>query len=463
MTGAPDVALDIDTALPIVAGVFAEHAAINRLPSLAWGVVDHGELVASANELSVYRIASMTKSFTCAAVLTLRDEGRIALDDPIARHAPELARVAGPTTDSPAITVRHLMTMSSGLATDDAWADRHLDVTDEELDRWLGPGAAFAAAPGTMFEYSNLGFGLLGRVVQHATGASVQQLVTERLVVPLGLRDTSWVEPRGAVVGYRADGDSGIEPALGDGAIAPMGGLFTTVADLARWVGFLGDAFPARDDPDDAPLSRASRREMQQVQRAFAPRTVVARDGRVRTVAGGYGLGLNVLHHDGLGWVVSHSGGLPGYGSNMRWVPGVGIGLIALANATYAPMAEATAAVLDALHGAGLVHASRPPVTPAVRAAADALSALHERWDDVTATTLFADNIAPDIPLVDRRATAERLREEHGPLRLARIEAQSATAAIAVLHGPASEVRIEFQLAPIAPPRVQWYEAAATA
>ena len=73
---------------------------------------------------SVFRIASMTKSFTAATILGLRDEGLLSLDDPIARHVPELAGLHGPTADAPPITIRHLLTMASGLATDDPWGDR---------------------------------------------------------------------------------------------------------------------------------------------------------------------------------------------------------------------------------------------------------------------------------------------------------------------------------------------------
>ena len=108
-----------------------------HIPGVAYGVVVGGELVhargigtlrvgeeAPPDADSVFRIASMTKSFTAATILGLRDEGRLALDDPIARHVPELAELRGPTADSPAITVRHLLTMSAGLATDDPWGDR---------------------------------------------------------------------------------------------------------------------------------------------------------------------------------------------------------------------------------------------------------------------------------------------------------------------------------------------------
>src|SRR5688572_25070606 len=122
----------------IAHAAFAQHRELDRVPVMAAGVVIDGELVAfsgfGAGPDSLLRIASMTKCFTAAAVLILRDEGKLDLDTPIARYAPEFASLAGPTADSPPITLRHLLSMSGGLATDDPWADRHLDIGDDELD-----------------------------------------------------------------------------------------------------------------------------------------------------------------------------------------------------------------------------------------------------------------------------------------------------------------------------------------
>ena len=139
---------------------------------------------------TVFRIASMTKSFTAAAVLRLRDDGVLALDDPL----PELAHV-GPTADSPPITLRHLLSMQSGITHDDPWGDRHLDIGATELDALLAAGPTFAAAPGTAFEYSNLGYGVIGRVVERITGERVQALVDRLLVDPLRLPRTTWTQP----------------------------------------------------------------------------------------------------------------------------------------------------------------------------------------------------------------------------------------------------------------------------
>ena len=143
----------------------------------------------------------------------------------------------------------------------------------------------FAVPPATAFEYSNLGFAVIGRVVERHTGERLQDLVDELLLQPLGLQRTTWLRPRHDdwARPYRVEDDAAVpdDAPLGDGALAPMGGLWSTVEDLARVMAFFDDAFPARDGGDDGPLRRSSRREQQQVQRAA---------GVARTEATGEGL-----------------------------------------------------------------------------------------------------------------------------------------------------------------------------
>ncbi|QQS13603.1 MAG: beta-lactamase family protein [Rhodospirillales bacterium] len=403
---------DLKTRIARVAhAAYAQHRELCGVPAMAAGVVVDGELVAfsgfGARRHSLFRIASMTKSFTAAAALTLRDEGRLDLDRPIADYAPEFAGLRGPTSDSPAITTRHLLSMASGLATDDPWGDRHLDIADAALDAVVRAGPLFAATPGTVFEYSNLGYALIGRVMHRASGARPQELITERLLRPLGMTRTVWEAkdaPAGTdvIVGVRSD-DGAPEPTPRDGGLAPMGGLWSTVADLAKWVDFLADAWPARDGADRGPLSRASRREMQRIGTAAEPFESRSADGTTWPFTGGYGLGLQIGHDAALGEVVEHSGGLPGYGSNMRWVKGTRLGLIALGNSTYAPMRLATRRALAALAAAGI--ARRPAITapPALVQAGTALFALLIDWDAARARALFADNVAPDDKLARRQ------------------------------------------------------------
>jgi CubicO group peptidase (beta-lactamase class C family) len=462
-----------------VRALAASAAERHRVPSIAYGVIGPGGLAAAGgigdpgdgagppDERTLFRIASMTKSFTAAAVLHLRDAGRLALDDAVVTHVPAAAGLAPPTSDSPAITVRHLLSMASGLTTDDPWADRHLDVARPDLLGWLTEGACFAAAPGTVFEYSNLGYGILGQVVEAVAGARLQEYVSATFLTPLGMTDTVWdaahARPGARLARpYRTvDGVAVVDqPPLANGAFGPMGGLWSTVADLAVWVTFLADAFPPRSGPDDGPLRRASRRELQQVARAIPAGLVRDEvDGPARLVAGGYGMGLEVRQHFVLGTMVTHSGGLPGFASNMRWLPERGVGAVALGNLTYAPMGILTRDVLELLHERGAL----PPVAtldaPALERAAVDLCALLSRWDDGRAAALFADNVALDDTLERRAAAAGRLRERHGELRVDSVTPERATRGRAELAGERGRVQLTLQISPRPPVRVQRYEA----
>jgi CubicO group peptidase (beta-lactamase class C family) len=453
-----------------VDALVAAFAAERRCPSVVWGVVRGGELAchgtygsvrgAPPTERTVYRIASMTKSFSAAMTLLLRDEGTLRLDDPIGDHAPELGHLRSPTSDAPPITIRDLLAMSSGLVGDDPWADRHLDLTDAELDALVADGLVFARSTGACFEYSNLGYALLGRVVLRATGVRLRDHVTERLLRPLGLRDTTWDQPDHDdwALPLRWLDDQWVEelPTPPDGTIAPMGGLWTTIADLARWIAFLADGFPARDGADEGPLNRASRREMQTPQRYAGQRTL-----RELRIPASYGYGTTVLDEPTHGTVVGHSGGLPGYGSNMRWRPGGSIGVLAMSNTTYAPMTELAARIHDLVAEQGVVPADEPTPTPTVMRLADALIEVLTAWSagepvtDRRLEEVFADNVGPDDAF-DRRA---RQAAEHGPITVS--DRRATSDASAELRGTTLDGRpatVTFALSPCRPPRIQAYE-----
>ena len=178
---------------------------------------------------------------------------------------------------------------------------------------------------------------------------------------------------------------------LGDGEIAPMGGLWTTVAEPARWTSFL-----AADDTDDVEdrgtgLSAATRREMATMHTWAGTASIAGRSG-----PSGYCFGLRRFVDAELGALVDHSGGLPGYGSNMRWAAGRGVAAIALANVTYAPMADLTMQLLVELHRQGVLQAEPAPDAPLLREASSRLVELLSSWSDETATVLFADNVVLD-------------------------------------------------------------------
>ena len=118
-----------------IAHPFDEHHARGASPSVVWAVFDqtsvvHADARGTLGDGSIpgpdtaYRIASCTKSFTAAAVLSLRDEGRLGLDDPITRYVSAFSGDTMPSSDSPVPTIRMLLTMSGGLPTDDPWGDK---------------------------------------------------------------------------------------------------------------------------------------------------------------------------------------------------------------------------------------------------------------------------------------------------------------------------------------------------
>ena len=134
----------------------------------------------------------MTKSFTAATVLLLRDEGRLRLDDPVATHVPELQGQRPSHAGAPPITLRHLLSMSAGFPGDDPWGDRQQDLDLDRFAEFLERGQSFAWMPGTEFEYSNLGYAILGRVISNVTGQEYRDVVRSRLLEPMGMTSTGY-------------------------------------------------------------------------------------------------------------------------------------------------------------------------------------------------------------------------------------------------------------------------------
>jgi len=469
-----------DEALAAVDATFERFFTETGAPGVAFGIVEAGRLVhAGAHGVArladgapptadtQFRIASMTKSFTASTILMLRDEGRLGLDDAVASHVPELARWRPWSSDSPAISIRHLLTMTAGLPTDDPWGDRQQGLPIDAFGRFLGDGVSLAGPPGVRFEYSNLGYAILGRIVASVTGTEYGAAVRDRLLSPLGLRagfEVDSIPPDLRAAGYvrRADAWQA-EPIDGHGAFAPMGGLWASVRDLARWVGEFTDAFPARDDPDDGhPLGRASRREMQQAHAAMGPElSWTSADAAPDLQSAGYGYGLFVLHDLALGRIVGHGGGYPGFGSHMRWHPASGLGVVALANARYAPVGRLTLEALRILVPSAAARVRRPAPWPETAAARDAVERLLASWDDEVANGLFAMNVELDEPRADRRAAFAKLQGSHGTLRRDDPETETTLGPAHLewwLRGERGRVRIEMILDPESPPRVQWLE-----
>jgi CubicO group peptidase (beta-lactamase class C family) len=381
------------------------------------GTAGYRELArrAPVDSATVFRIASMTKSFTAVAILQLRDAGKLALDDPVERYVPELAGLRYPTSDAPKITIRHLLSHSAGFPEDNPWGDQQLADTDEELSRMMRGGIPFSTAPGTGYEYSNYGFAILGRVVANVSGMPYARYLEEHVLRPLGMRHTTLeaaaVPAERLAHGYRWQDDAWLEERqLPDGAFGPMGGILTSVGDLGRWVGFLLDAWPPRDGADEGPLRRASRREMQQVARYNgASAAYDSATGTVQLSAGGYGYALGVRETCRWHTSVSHTGGLPGFGSLMRWLPERGVGIVALGNRTYTGWSGVAAEALELLARSGALVPRAPRPAPVLLERRAQVSRLVAHWDDALADSVAAMNLFQDESRDRRRAAIQRL------------------------------------------------------
>lgn len=373
---------------------------------------------------SVFRIASMTKSFTAAAALLLRDEGLLTLDEPVRTYVPELRGAPWNPTDSPALTLRHLLTMSAGLATDDPWADRQESLTPAEFSSLLDDGSRFAAPPGTTFGYSNLGYAIIGRAISNVSGTPYHEFVRSRLLGPLGLKSTCFsadeVGSDRLVTGHRKFGDVW-EPLPFDqpGEFSSIGGLYSCLQDLATWIGgFVAAIGPIGSHGHDHPLSRASRREMQQLHR-FVSVAAIATDRQDEPRAArakGYGYGLNVEHDNRWGTIVGHSGGYPGFGSHMRWHAGSGMGVLVCGNGMYAPAGRPGASALDLIMGEIAARDRPSPPWPQTVAMQADVQRLILDWDEMLADRLFAVNMDLDLPRNRRRANIQAVVDQLGPV-----------------------------------------------
>jgi CubicO group peptidase (beta-lactamase class C family) len=300
-----------------------------RYPSLAAAVLRDGELIwatavgaadvegaVDATPDTQYRIGSITKTFTAAAIMQLRDAGKLDLEDTLDKHVEGAAH---------APSIRRLLSHASGLQRethDDSWLTLRFAPADEllaTLDR-----AELVLAPGQRYHYSNLAFALLGIVVERVSGQSYMDYIRERFFAPLGLTRMSFEPEQPAATGYVSQPYAdGVWQALDveTGAWASAGQLWGTVGDLCRWGAFLAD-------PDEAILSKRSAEEM---------RTVQVIDEHERWLSG-YGLGLQ-LRRDGDRILAGHSGSMPGFIARLYYSPREKVVAAALTNASDAVLA----------------------------------------------------------------------------------------------------------------------------
>ncbi|GGB14707.1 serine hydrolase [Puia dinghuensis] len=471
------VTQDITAAIPTIDRLYRSYAQHNHYPALVYGIVAGGKLLhtgatgfsnlqkkIAADSTSDFRIASMTKSFTTVAILQLRDAGKLKLDDPASLYIPGLTRQNRSNSDAPAITIRNLLTHSAGFPEDNPWGDRQLEATDDQLMALVQQGISFSNSPGIYYEYSNLGFTLLGHIIKKVTGQPYEEYITDHILKPLGMTHTYWEYTRvpadKLAHGYRwLNGDWVEQPMLHDGAYGAMGGLITTMEDFARYTTFQLAAWPSRDGGDETVLKRSSRREMQQPWMFNNLNAGFSYNGvDVCPMVSMYAYGIRWSKDCKGRTMVGHTGGLPGFGSNWMILPDYGVGAICFANLTYAATAGINMQVLDTLITLAHLKPRAVPVSAILQQRQKELVALLPGWDKARESDIFAVNFWQDYFVDSLRQEATALFARAGKIiRIGEFHAENNLRGSFLLIGEKADLEVRFTLTPEHSPRIQEY------
>lgn len=306
--------------------------AFRELPGVVVGVVSDQKLVwaqgfgfadvATQRPITPetrFRMASHSKLFTATAIMQLREEGKVQLDDPVSDYLPWF-RVKPAEPDDPPITIEHLLTHGSGLPREAGphWTTREFP-TQEEI-RNLIPERQAAFSPEVRYKYSNLAVSIAGMVVEAVSGQTWADYVQSNIFVPLGMSSSSVDLPvEGMATGYSARFRDGSRETVGFMDARGMGaatGLTSTVEDMAR---FVSAQFRVGPRGGERILSTASLREMHRVRMLENDWT------------NGHGIGFWVRRLDGTVYV-GHGGGYPGYTTATSIQLDSKVGVIVLTN-----------------------------------------------------------------------------------------------------------------------------------
>jgi CubicO group peptidase (beta-lactamase class C family) len=447
-------------ALKRVDQFFDGYFAQGRTPGLLYGVAVGNSLLhwkaigdAVIGETPVrrstsFRVASLTKSFTATAILMLRDQELINLDSSFVTYIPELFPHQIEVFE---VTVRQLLSMSSGFPTDNDWADRVESWSDEEFNSALEKGFRFDSRPGTRYEYSNLGYALLARIIANVSKNSYIEYVTKEIIEMVGLTSTTfhYEDAIEIAMGYTNIDGWKEEPHQMAGAFSSIGGLITTLDDLVAWSAYLSSAFNPHS-PEVGPLKKSSRREMQNIQQDIPkirePNTDLSYSG-----INGYGFGLRVEEDDVFGKVAAHSGGYPGFGAHMRWHAQSGLSVVALANGRYAsPVTAAIPALRTLLRE---LPTTDRGISSDLQESQRGVHLLLMQWEEKLADELFAINMDLDFPRDFRKAQILQAGQLTGNFRIS--HSHNSSHLKWVEEGEKKSLEIEIWLTPLSPAKLQ--------
>jgi len=468
---------NIEATFPLIDELFSNFAKQNHFPGMVYGLVVDGKIVHKgsigysnlsekivANSKTAFRIASMTKSFTAMAILKLRDEGKLKLDDPVYLYIPEMKDQKYLTKDAAPATIRNLLTHAAGFPEDNPWGDRQLARTEKELIDMIKNGITFSNNPATKYEYSNLGFTMLGLIIRKVSGQSYENYISKNILEPLGMTHTWWeyseVPAKELAHGYRWVNENWVEqPLLHDGIYGAMGGMITSLDDFSKYLSLHLSAWPARDDEDKGPVKRSSIREMHFPWNLNYLNSQAKKfDGSPCPTVSAYGYGLSWTKDCEGKVFISHGGGLPGFGSNWRIMPDYGIGIISLSNLTYASAGYINTKVLETVVRVAKLQPRRLPVSSILNQRKNELIALLPGWKNAEQSGLFAENFFMDYFTDSLKKEAATIYSNSGKItQIQELIPENNLRGSFILEGENSNIEISFTLTPENPPLIQEY------
>ena len=274
---------------------------------------------------TIYRVGSISKSFTAVALLQLWQQGVVELDAPVQEALPEMERLGGKAPGSPAVTWRHLASHTAGLIREpelEGAASGPLEFWEDKILASI-PATSFYAPPGESYRYSNIGFGMLGYALGRASGIPFMELVDGALVRPLGMSSTGFVVTPAIAehlaTGYQVDRGGTADPEVpyrehvGRGYKIPNGGVYSTVGDLGRFIAGLTGAATV-------PILGAEARAL-----IRTPQTPPESETQ-------YSFGFFIYEGEDGPDLVGHSGSVSGYNAFLVFEPDSRVGVILLRN-----------------------------------------------------------------------------------------------------------------------------------
>lgn len=328
---------EVASAIRLLEAWIETNMAYRGLPGLSIAIVHDQDLVwargfgyadrdkqTPATPDTIYRIASISKVFTSTAIMHLRDQGKLKLDDPVEKYLPWF-KIKTASADAPPITIRHLLTHTAGLPREAAfpyWSDFKFP-TREQMIKAL-PTQEAVYPPETLWKYSNLGLALAGEIVVAVSGEPFDAYVQKNIFDPLNMKHSSALLPEPhrpqLATGYGRrlpDGKRALRPFTDAQGVTPAAGLASTAADIARFASLQFRDGPAKGSQI---VKGSTLREMHRVQWLMPD----WKSGR--------GLGFHIIHRED-GDLVGHGGWVAGYQTAVYFRPKDKIAVIALTNA----------------------------------------------------------------------------------------------------------------------------------